>query len=67
MGSTPTGAHNGSDYVHAALPSSKLEVMEGQSHIATITAPYLLDPSLLALLQPALGAAGEAEIRWSSR
>ncbi|HKG29362.1 MAG TPA: hypothetical protein VKB01_09520 [Thermomicrobiales bacterium] len=41
--------------------------MEGQSHIATITAPYLLDPSLLALLQRALGAAGEADIRWSSK
>jgi pimeloyl-ACP methyl ester carboxylesterase len=27
--------------VLAALPSSKLEVMEGQSHIAMITAPYL--------------------------
>jgi pimeloyl-ACP methyl ester carboxylesterase len=27
--------------VHAALPSSKLEVMEGQSHIAMITAPFL--------------------------
>jgi hypothetical protein len=40
--------------------------MEGQSHIATITAPYLLDPSLLAL-QRALGAAGEADIRWSSK
>jgi hypothetical protein len=36
------------------------------SHIATTTAPYLLDPSLLALLQCALGAAGEADIRWSS-
>jgi hypothetical protein len=49
------------------LPSSKLEVMEGQSHIATITVPYLLDPSLLALLQRALGAAGEADIGWSSK
>jgi hypothetical protein len=66
VGSTPTGAQTGSDYVRAALPSSKLEVMEGQSHIATITAPYLLDPSLLAL-QRALGAAGEADIRWSSK
>jgi hypothetical protein len=27
--------------VHAALPSSKLEVMEGQSHIAMIMAMYL--------------------------
>jgi len=39
--------------------------MEGQSHIATTTS-YLLDPSQLALLQRALGAAGEADIRWSS-
>ena len=35
--------------------------------MATITAPYLLDPSLLALLQRALGAGGEADMRWSSR
>jgi hypothetical protein len=50
--------------VHDAPPSSKLEV------ISTATIDILkdagADPSLVALLQCALGAAGEADIRWSS-
>ena len=44
------GAKTGSDYVHAALPSSKLEVMEGQSHIAMITAPYLFARLVISFL-----------------
>jgi pimeloyl-ACP methyl ester carboxylesterase len=39
-----------SRYVHAALPSSKLEVMEGQSHIAMITAPYLFARLIISSL-----------------
>jgi pimeloyl-ACP methyl ester carboxylesterase len=38
--------------VHAALPSSKLEVMEGQSHIVMITAPYLFVRLAISFLAP---------------
>jgi hypothetical protein len=36
--------------VHAALPSSKLEIMEGQSHIAMITVPYLFVRLVISFL-----------------
>ena len=44
------GRKTRADYVRAALPSSKLEVMEGPSHIAMITAPYLFARLVISFL-----------------
>jgi pimeloyl-ACP methyl ester carboxylesterase len=51
--------------VHAALPGSRLAVIDGTGHNPHLERPDLFDPLLLDILHDRFGASGGGEVRYS--